>query len=165
MSKLCKDCKIEKKLSDFTKNARSKDGLTAACKLCNNIYQRQYYSKKNNKLPDNKSLREYLKYKIEYIRDQDNTKFPDHEFCLTIDDLEDLYESGNGTCKYSGVKLGFMKSTPIYKKLSYDRIDNDLPHIKDNLQITSQFMNMLRGSKTHESFIEEMFKDQTSEPS
>jgi hypothetical protein len=53
-TKVCSNCKREKKLDSFGKYSRSSDGLMLICKICHNEYQKRVREKKNiNKEPNN----------------------------------------------------------------------------------------------------------------
>ncbi len=150
--KRCVECNELKDFECFTKNSKMRDGHINKCKVCMNAYHRE----RNKKIEVNndEQLNIYLGYKLNNIRKQDLKKFPDHEFDLTVDDLREIYLRQRGRCIYSNSKLEYYKNTSIYEKISYDRIDNSLPHIKTNLQMTSVFMNVFRGDKTDKEFRE-----------
>lgn len=44
-SKVCRKCKLSKPLVEFSRDARSKDGVSTDCKECVRQYQRQWYEK------------------------------------------------------------------------------------------------------------------------
>lgn len=46
MKKVCTRCKIEKELSEFSKNSALKSGLLSKCKTCDKEKGRRYYLKK-----------------------------------------------------------------------------------------------------------------------
>ena len=48
--KLCNDCKIFKKLDEFHKHKKSKDGYRNSCKSCRKIKLRKYYIHNKNKI-------------------------------------------------------------------------------------------------------------------
>ena len=48
--KVCSKCKVEKELTEFSKNSRSKDGLRCNCKECNAVYKKLYHQKNRDKL-------------------------------------------------------------------------------------------------------------------
>lgn len=150
--KQCNTCYITKNLSDFPKNPKMVEGYGNKCRSCMNEYYREH--NKNKKVVNDNLLIKYLNHKVKNMKKQDERKFPNHIFDLTADDLKDIYNRQNGTCIYSNSKLSYKKNTSIYKKISFDRIDNNLPHTKSNLQMTSIFMNMFRGSRTDEEFRE-----------
>lgn len=149
MSKPCKTCEKEYPLTDFSICKTTIDGRHNKCRLCRNTYQRTYIQGK--KSDTDKGLAEYFTIKLDNIKKQDLRKFPDYVSLLTVEDLFAIYNAHSRTCIYSKTKVGIAKS--IYERASFDRIDNDKPHSKDNLQLTSVFMNMTRGSKTHEEFM------------
>lgn len=148
--KYCATCETSKNETEFAKSKKSRDGYTNKCKDCTNAYTRERYKKLN--VQENEQLTRYLTNKLNYIKDQDAKKFPKHEFNLTVDDLKDIYLRQEGRCIYSNSKLGHGKDVSIYERISYDRLNNDLPHIKSNLQMTSVYMNMFKGKKTDEEF-------------
>lgn len=151
MSKLCKHCKVTKELDQFPIRKNTKSGLAGKCKECTKNYYKEYRKTTVNKKAG--KLTNYLCYKLENIRKQDKQKFPEHEFNLVVEDLVEIYNKHSGKCVYSNKRLKPNAGANIYNKISFDRIDNNLPHIKENLQLTSQFMNMFRGDKTHEEFM------------
>jgi len=158
MSKVCIQCNTNKSLDEFSNNSKMVDGKINKCKTCMNQYYKEYNKSRSTKKQEvnQKSLTNYLKYKLYNIIRQDKAKFPNHENTLTIEDLIDIYNKYDGVCVYSNVKLKPNKNANIYKKVSFDRIDNNYPHIKENLQLTSVYMNIFRGKRTHEEFMEEL---------
>lgn len=156
MNKTCNQCGILKALDEFPNNPKMVDGKLNKCRSCMNEYYKRYNKSRSTKNQDNnqKAISNYLKYKLYNIIKQDKVKFPNHENTLTVQDLIDIYNKHEGICVYSGVKLKANKKASIYKKISFDRIDNNYPHVKENLQLTSVFMNLFRGNRTHEEFID-----------
>lgn len=148
--KKCNACNIVKNLSEFAKSSSVKSGYGAKCKECYNEYHKNY--KLRVKATNDYKLRNYLKNKLENIKRQDKRKFPEHDFNLTLEDLLEIYNKYNGICVYSGKLLKPGSRVNIYAKISFDRIDNDLPHTKDNLQLVSVHMNLIKGSKKSADF-------------
>ena len=85
-------------------------------------------------------------------------KYRNKEVDLTLQDLKDVFDSQNGICCYSKVKLETVpkhgKSNPIYT-MSLDRKDSNLGYTKNNIQFISIAMNHLKNNMT-ESQIQEM---------
>lgn len=154
--KLCSDCNIKKDPSEFSKN---KTGYKNKCKKCYNAYQKNYYNK--TKMNANKKLVNYLTYKLKNIKNQDLQRF-NVSNDLTLDDLLSVYNSQNGVCIYSNSKLRPGSDVSIYKKISFDRIDNDLPHTRSNIVMCSLFMNRLRSNTLFSKFIETLNLDEVS---
>lgn len=146
----CKKCFHKKPETDFHKNKKSKTGYNTMCKDCKNSLNKTYLTQK--KVASNEKTRKYFEYKLVNMQEQDKRKFPDYVSILTVDDLINIYTKYNKTCIYSRKPLRIGSKVNIYAKVSFDRIDNNKPHEKDNLQLTSVFMNMFRGELTSEEF-------------
>ncbi len=146
--RLCTDCNIEKDSCDFSKN---KTGYKNKCKKCYNIYQKDYYNR--TKINANNKLMTYLSYKLKNLKKQDLQRF-NITNDLILDDLIEVYNRQKGICIYSKSKLRPGSDVSIYKKISFDRIDNEFPHNKDNIVMCSLFMNKLRSNMEYNKFIE-----------
>lgn len=144
----CTKCLVTKPLNDFPNRKNGRYGKSWNCKKCTNEYYKNY--KKN--INTDEKLIKYFSYKIHLIKKQDKNKFPEYE--LTTDDLLEIYKRYEGKCTYSGKKLKCGSKVNIYAKISFDRIDNSKPHTKENLQLTSVFMNMFRNNRSDEEFRE-----------
>lgn len=148
---MCTKCNLLKPLDDFPNRKNGRGGKSWNCKKCTNAYYQNY--KKNVNLTSDVTLLKYFNYKINIIKKQDKNKFPDYENILTVNDLLEIYKKYDGRCVYSKKKLKPGSKANIYVKISFDRIDNSLPHEKDNLQLTSVFMNMYRNDRNHDEFL------------
>lgn len=146
----CRKCKEEKRDTEFHNNKGTKTGKDLFCKPCRN--ESNAKSKKLASAKKDEKLKKYLTYKLALIVEQDRKRFPDYTSTLTVDDLYDIYYIYKGRCIYSRKLLKPGNKINIYAKISYDRINNDLPHTRDNLQLTSVFMNMMRSDRSRESF-------------
>ncbi len=72
-----------------------------------------------------------------------------YAFDITIDDIADLLEEQMYLCALTGVPISLDNFSPSG---SIDRIDNKVGYTKDNIQITTKEINMLRGSFSLEEF-------------
>jgi len=73
-------------------------------------------------------------------------------FEITIDDVADLLEEQMYQCALTGEPVALDKCGGCSG--SIDRIKNEEGYTKDNIQITTKEINMLRGSFTMEKFVE-----------
>ena len=84
-------------------------------------------------------------------------KYRNKEVDLTLQDLKDIFDSQNGICYYSKVKLTTVlksgKNNPIYT-MSLDRKDSSIGYIKSNIQFISIAMNHLKNNMTEEQMQE-----------
>ena len=73
-------------------------------------------------------------------------------FEITIDDVADLIEEQMYLCALTGLPV--LLDACNGSSGSIDRIENKRGYTKDNIQITTKEINMLRGSFTMEKFVE-----------
>ena len=64
LNKKCTKCKVEKKLTEFSKSKRNTDSLRSECKSCQKEYSKEYYQE------NKRSRKEYTK---EYQRERKKT--------------------------------------------------------------------------------------------
>jgi hypothetical protein len=81
------------------------------------------------------------------------------ECFISVQDLKDVWESQNGICAYSKIKLSLPtfsnpNSLEPYYMASVDRIDSLKPYSKDNIQFVSRTINYAKNSMTHEQMCE-----------
>ncbi len=89
-----------------------------------------------------------------YLR---RTKKRDKDFDLDLPYLKELFESQDGTCPYSGVKLTLAlskKKNDQHSTASLDRIDSSKGYIKGNVQFVSITINLMKNSMTHDETVE-----------
>lgn len=73
--KVCKTCKKARQLSDFSKLARSKDGLQPKCKSCFSEYNKQRYEEKKEEIKANvKRWKEENKQHVKEYRAREDVK-------------------------------------------------------------------------------------------
>ena len=82
------------------------------------------------------------------------------DFNLTIQDLDNLYESQQGLCYYTGQKLKLPDFTlgVEYEKSDYnvsvDRVDSNLGYYRDNCVLCLKNVNKMKWNFNHDYFIE-----------
>jgi hypothetical protein len=73
---------------------------------------------------------------------------------LTIDDVADLMQLQNSLCALTGWGIEFPESGSPQKALaSLDRIDSKKPYTKENTQIVTRQVNMMKQQYSQEDFI------------
>lgn len=83
------------------------------------------------------------------------------EFKLKIEDLQNLWDSQKGKCKYTGRDLCFKvgrnrrrgRHDADSKLASLDRIDSSKPYTSDNIQFLSAPINLMKGTYSEEEFL------------
>jgi hypothetical protein len=168
----CSECQkdIEKIKSDY--NRKIKAGQKDF--FCNNTCSGIFANKKNpahlEKYRDengaflnghaNNRLDEYSPFK--YYRNKARLKNKEKglDIDLTKEYLKNLYESQNGECTLTGLKMDLprttqdadIKKSPI--KASLDRIDSDLPYQMGNVQFVCYSANMAKNDFTQKESLE-----------
>jgi len=120
--KKCALCKVEKKLTEFHKNSRSKDGLHCYCKQCNSLkanlqqktpqfkeYQKEYYKTEKGKAAlkrgvSKKIAEGYYRYgkgAIPILKQ--GAKKRNISFSLTPESLDKWWRETPDKCYYCGV--------------------------------------------------------------
>lgn len=65
-------------------------------------------------------------------------------FELSFEEFSDLYKIKK--CAYTGIHLKHnTNGTPLWKRFSLDRINNDVGYRKDNIAVCSAYVNCVKG--------------------
>ena len=150
-SKVCGHCKVDKPLTDYTKNNAAGDGLQSKCRHCDVAYQakrrvenpqkRRDYEKQylNNKRQD-------FDFRLNMLLNasKQRARNKNREHTITVEDIKTIYPT-DGCCPIFGMKLefntaGFRENSP-----SIDRIDSTKGYTPDNIQIISWKANRIKG--------------------
>lgn len=76
------------------------------------------------------------------------------KFNITEEYLEKLYQD-NHICSYTGIDLSYNSNLNVKDNLlSLDRIDSNQGYIEGNIQLVHKDINMMKGSLSHDKFIE-----------
>jgi hypothetical protein len=112
--KVCTKCKIEKELTEFSRDKHKKDGFYNQCKECKKIYREEYNKINYDRLKEFKEqyLKNYYetnkkiileKQKIYYEKNKDKTKLRDKEYRLKNKD------------KINKQKINKKSTNPLFK--------------------------------------------------
>ena len=114
---------------------------------------------------DNFKLTRYIRQPDDYTKFRwyiksiiKNSKKRSHTYDVDIEYLKELWESQNGICPFTGIKL--ILRTHNYKQerspyqASLDRIDNSKGYIKGNIRFVSLMFNYAKNDFTDEQVIE-----------
>jgi hypothetical protein len=153
-SKVCGHCKVDKPLTDYTKNNAAGDGLQSKCRFCDIAYQ----AKRRIENPEKRIAYEkiYLKKKRQDFEfrlnmllnaSKQRARNKNREHTITVEDVKAIYPQ-DGCCPIFGMKLefnnaGFRETSP-----SIDRIDSTKGYTPDNIQIISWKANRVKGYAT-----------------
>lgn len=131
----CSECGMQKSCRSMKLNSlpecRHKIGRAEHADICLTIF------------PKRISMNSYLNK----IRSQ--TTGRNLQFSLTLEDLEFCFIRQNHLCPYTGVPIQYEDGSA-----SLDRIDPSRGYINDNIQWVYKPINFMKGSFTHDRFIE-----------
>lgn len=88
-TKVCRDCRDPKPLSDFSKHQHCKQGRNPSCKACRNAASAIYYKNNREKVLGRKRGRTKKYYRKHDIK---------RKYGLTVQQYEALVEACNGKC-------------------------------------------------------------------
>jgi hypothetical protein len=148
--KICKICGETKSVDDFYKSQR---GLK--CKVCTLNITREYKREKRKNSDFLKS--EGVKQKERRIRLWQNTLIHDSkhrgvENTLTVNDVNEMYESQNGLCYWFKIPLIPSNKPKHPQQPSLDRIDRNKGYTKDNVVLTCYSANIGRNENDLETW-------------
>lgn len=141
-TRVCTTCRVEKRISEFTRNKSQPSGYMGYCKECNN---------KRNKIyrRDHDNLARACKRVYGYLSRRVRVKGIDLDFGPEF--IEGLYNDQHGYCAYTGDKLSLQAGLP--STMSVDRVDSSLGYTKKNVKLVTWEVNNAKQDRTMESFV------------
>lgn len=157
--KFCNTCKTEKSIHDFYKRTKSKDGLSAKCKSCSEIYKKEWNRNNKEKIKQYQQQYNNNNSKIKWCR----STIQGHKSrgCFIAFSTTELLDfiSDKKTCQICGCKLKWIRDIPNGRKTftcdspTLDRINNEKYITIKNIQILCRECNTAKGTKTMDQFI------------
>ncbi len=150
-SKVCGHCKVDKPLTDYTKNNAASDGLQSKCRPCDVAYQAKRRVENPQKRRDYEkqylnNRRQDFDFRLNMLLNasKQRARNKNREHTITVGDIKAIYPT-DGCCPIFGMKLefntaGFRENSP-----SIDRIDSTKGYTPDNIQIISWKANRIKG--------------------
>jgi hypothetical protein len=101
MKRICSACKVEKEISEFSKDKFEKSGYCYKCKICRNKYYQEYY--KNNpektKIKNNKQIENRKNYYLSENGIKSSRKAHlKRKYNITLEEYEEMNTLQNGKC-------------------------------------------------------------------
>lgn len=133
------------------------------------IGRQNYCSLKCSGSNNHKHLSDYVKENVKFVLPHSNNRRDEftglrehfrrikkrkHEYDIDLNDLLSQWESQDGICVYSGVKLVHPNEGGNHiNTASLDRIDSRYGYVKGNIQFISTACNFAKNNMTHEEMI------------
>jgi hypothetical protein len=155
--KKCRTCGVEKPLDLFYNHKTAKDGKLNTCKICRSAqtsaYQKRHpeqtkrIHKKHYELSKTTNLKRRLGRLLTTAKSRNR-----YEVLITLEDLENLYDSQNGLCVYS--KLPLTLKPHQLTTISLDRIDSSKGYVLGNIQLVGTAINKMKLNYSDKQFIQ-----------
>ena len=130
----CYKCHVQKPLEEYTKRENGPDGLHFYCKSCVKIRSDTYLATLDG------YITKLLYAAKHHAKTRKNRGREDAGvFDLNRNDVKALWESQNGKCFYSKIKMSIKQNTDW--QCSLERIDPDKGYIVDNVALCCQEFN------------------------
>lgn len=154
----CRVCKIDKMLSEFYANRRTKTGYTYACKLCLSAEAKRDRTRDRTKARENdkrKNRQRRNRNPRQYWADTNFRNVRKRALRRGLDfdlDVEFLLEIAPTHCPIFGIELDFLASEGKIsdRSPSIDRVDNSLGYVKSNIAVMSNRANRLKSDASVE---------------
>jgi len=149
--KICSNCKIEKKVSEFHKASSAKDGYNYYCKLCNNQHAKKY--RENHPVKVKRATLRFREDNLEYFMVR-SAKLRAKKYNLPFNlDIEDIHIPI--FCPYLRIKLNLTKGNGRKESSpSLDRIIPELGYIKGNIEVISDKANRMKSNATSRELLD-----------
>ena len=152
--KECSKCNEIFQISNFYTTGKKIDGspkYNSWCKNCISSKMKSYHKKTwgDDKLQftafkRTKSVRSYITYLRSKAIKRKNE-------CISIDELEKIWNNQNGKCALTGWDMTMILGKGnIETNASIDRIDSNLGYIKNNVQFVCRAVNVFKSNATEE---------------
>ena len=145
----CHGCGEYKDKEEFSLRGGSdpiRDNRRTLCKDCYTKRQKE----RNKSLSDDKKLAKCLRWRWLGARDR-STRHPDVEFSITLEDIQDLWVSQDGTCALSGIKMTYeLQNGRTPTNVSIDKIDHTKGYVTGNVQLVCMACNQIKSDLSEE---------------
>lgn len=139
--KLCGHCEKAKLPSEFHRgNRQGKFGVGSLCKSCTAIKQKEYHSRS----PRNR-------LRASYNTAMDSARRRRFEFSISLDDLEEMWNSQNGCCFYTGIPMSY-SGDRLPESVSVDRLDSTRGYALSNIVLCCNYVNLMKNNRPVEEF-------------
>ena len=149
-------CKCECGESYHSTTKRLKGGVSKQCRKCSIADSHKSGEDNRNWKGIGRISRSWFSAKINNAKKSSENKGNNREISITFEEVYEVAERQNFRCVYTSEKLTFHKPSTRNEKptASIDRIDNTKGYTKDNIQLTTSEVNLMRGALTHDRFLE-----------
>lgn len=155
--RLCTVCRVNYQVPNL--NGRRQ---LARCKDCIAVNRKELRIDREREIRKLMTFDSFFKASARTLNYRNRTKH-DSDALVSYLDLIDIYNTQNGLCFYSGVKLhmpygissdyGVNAGSMNPDVLSFDRFDSNLPYTKENIRICTYQVNIAKNSFTSNQFI------------
>ena len=159
ITKICKRCRKDKPIGEFSRNKTRRDGLQDYCKVCNGEINKQWLSQHREQYREYQS-RWYKENRDRLrIKTADYAKTPTERYrqiksrahkrniglVISKEEFIEWFNSQKDICHYCSSPLTEYKNGSL-TGLTIDRRDNNKPYELGNLALSCMRCNVMKGS-------------------
>lgn len=114
IKKVCTTCKIEKEITEFSKDKHQIDGYTHSCKLCRNKRYNDWAKENKNKVQERNAKSWLLRkeyYQSERGIESSRRTHLKRKYNMTLEEYNVMFENQNGVCEVCGEPEGCSRNT------------------------------------------------------
>lgn len=139
--KTCTKCNISQPFGNFPHHKHTYDNFDSWCKNCRKLYRYEV----------NQSLDTHVRQILERVK-FDRRKF---DYDIDLPYLIELWNKQKGLCAISGLNMSHQRSKRAHNlfNASLDRINSNLPYLKNNVQWVCWMINRMKGENSIEELI------------
>ena len=153
-NKVCSKCSIEKPVSEYSKETRSKDGFLRICKVCRNSYHKIWYDKNKDKLR-RYSKKRYIKNKQYHYEYRIKKTFD-----ISIEEYNEMFSKQNGECAICGIHqkdlnrrlaIDHCHTTNKIRGLLCGKCNCGIGNLEDNIELLKKAIKYLSYENTNDN--------------
>jgi hypothetical protein len=153
----CTKCNVLKPNSEYAKDNKKGRGrgYVTQCKKCRASYKKNELSEESKKISRKKQNKKH-RLSVIFNSSKGNAKKRQIEHSISIDYLEELWNSQNGLCYYTKKPMlkDLQNIESNYDSVSIDRIDSSLGYVEGNVVLCRWVINRMKNDLSNSYFLE-----------
>jgi hypothetical protein len=160
IKKVCSTCKVEKEITEFSKDRTEKDGYTYSCKVCRNKRYNEWAKENKDKVRERnakKSESRQAYYQSERGIESSRRAHLKRKYNMTLEEYDVILESQNGVCdickepesygRASFLAVDHCHNDETIRGLLCNNCNRAIGLLKDNIEVLENAVKYLKKHK------------------